>query len=35
MSVLLASGPGFVYRDGVIELGPASAAVVELAVRSS
>ena len=35
MSVLLASGPGFVYRDGVIELEPASAAVVELAVRSS
>ena len=35
MSVLLASRPGFVYRDGVIELEPASAAVVELAVRSS
>jgi len=35
MSVLLASGPGFVYRDGVIELEPASAAVVELAVRTS
>jgi maltooligosyltrehalose trehalohydrolase len=35
MGVLLSSGPGFVYRDGVIELEPASAAIVELAVRSS
>ncbi len=35
MGVLLSSGPGFVYRDGGIELEPASAAVVELAVRSS
>ena len=35
MGVLLSSGPGFVYRDGGIELEPVSAAVVELAVRSS
>ena len=35
MGVLLSSRPGFVYRDGGIELEPASAAVVELAVRSS
>jgi maltooligosyltrehalose trehalohydrolase len=34
MGVLLASGPGFVYRDGAIELEADSAAVVELAVRS-
>ncbi len=31
----LSSGPGFVYRDGGIELEPASAAVVEMTVRSS
>ena len=35
MSVLLSSVPGFVYRDGIIELEPRSAAVVELAVRSA
>jgi maltooligosyltrehalose trehalohydrolase len=35
MSVLLASGPGFVYRPGGIQLEPSSAAIVELAVRSS
>ena len=35
MGVLLSSGPGFVYRDGGIELEPASAAVVEMTVRSS
>jgi len=31
MGVLLSSGPGFVYRDGVVELEPSSAAIVELA----
>ncbi len=35
MGVLLASGPGFVYRPGGIQLEPSSAAIVELAVRSS
>jgi maltooligosyltrehalose trehalohydrolase len=35
MGVLLASRPGFVYRDGGIELEPDSAAVVEMTVRSS
>ena len=35
MSVLLSSVPGFVYRDGIIELEPRSAAVVELAIRSA
>ena len=35
MGVLLASGPGFVYRPGGIELEPASAAIVELTIRSS
>jgi maltooligosyltrehalose trehalohydrolase len=34
MGVLLSSVPGFVYRDGVIELEPSSAAVVELARTS-
>jgi maltooligosyltrehalose trehalohydrolase len=34
MSVLLSSVPGFVYRDGVVELEPSSAAVVELAART-
>jgi maltooligosyltrehalose trehalohydrolase len=35
MSVLLSSGSGFVYRPGGIELEPSSAAIVELAARSS
>ncbi len=35
MAVLLSSVPGFVYRDGIVELEPASAAVVELSTRSS
>ena len=35
VGVLLSSVPGFVYRDGVIELEPASAAIVELSGRSS
>src|SRR5829696_4781827 len=35
MTVLLCSVPGFVYRDGIVELEPSSVAVVELAVRSS
>jgi maltooligosyltrehalose trehalohydrolase len=34
MSVLLSSVPGFVYRDGAVELEPGSAAVLELAVRA-
>jgi maltooligosyltrehalose trehalohydrolase len=34
MAVLLSSVPGFVYRDGGVELEPASAAVVELAGRT-
>ena len=34
MGVLLSSVPGFVYRDGIIELEPSSVAVVELAQRS-
>ena len=33
MGVLLASVPGFVYRDGWIELPPESLAVVELSTR--
>ena len=35
MGVLLSSVPGFVYRDGSIELEPDSVAVVELAARTS
>ena len=34
MGVLLSSVPGFVYRDGGVELEPASAAVIELAGRT-
>ncbi|HEV7655269.1 MAG TPA: malto-oligosyltrehalose trehalohydrolase [Mycobacteriales bacterium] len=34
ISVLLSSVPGFVYRDGAVELEPGSTAVVELAVRT-
>ena len=30
MSMLLSSGPGFVYRDGGIELEPDSVAVVQV-----
>ncbi|HST63738.1 MAG TPA: malto-oligosyltrehalose trehalohydrolase [Mycobacteriales bacterium] len=35
MSVLLSSVPGFVYRDGIVELEPESVAVIELSARSS
>jgi maltooligosyltrehalose trehalohydrolase len=35
MGVLLSSVPGFVYRDGSVELEPQSVAVIELAARSS
>ena len=34
MSVLLSSVPGFVYRDGNVELEPDSAAIIELARTS-
>jgi maltooligosyltrehalose trehalohydrolase len=34
MSVLLSSVPGFVYRDGSVELEPQSVAVIELATRT-
>ncbi len=34
MGVLLSSVPGFVYRDGSVELEPESVAVVELAARA-
>jgi maltooligosyltrehalose trehalohydrolase len=33
MGVLLSSVPGFVYRDGIVELEPESVAVVELSAR--